>query len=161
MEAPRVAGSRAVVRPPLRYHREPMISTRRALQFARLLALGSAASATTMGCERNETAETPNTFSSGTSAANTPDTGVGSTGNTDPTTPNNAGTSPTSSTVVAGGACTTVGARDSEYRPMGLVPCECVAQSGGARWVCNERDMVIEGPLPPPELACTKQSLLA
>jgi hypothetical protein len=54
--------------------------------------------------------------------------------------------------VVAGSSCATIGAREMEYRPSGMVPCECVAQSGAAQWVCNDRDMVIEGPLPPPEL---------
>lgn len=125
----------------------------RAARFVRALAVGAAMSAL-VACERSENGERPNSFSSGNSQ-----TVEQSSASADAGAPSAAvelttsGGAP-SAAVVAGGACSPVGAHGSELRPDGLVPCECVASAPTrAQWDCNERNMIVEGPLPPPEMA--------
>lgn len=125
-----------------------MTKTDRALRFARALALGGALSGVT-GCDRQSSTETPNTFSSGAALPTPADAGVATATNTAPIAPQN--TTPPRR-IAAGEPCSPVGARGDDLRPNGLVPCECVAAAGGARWVCDDSSMIMEGPLPPPEL---------
>lgn len=126
----------------------------RAARFVRALAVGAAMSAM-VACERAETSERPNSFSSGNSqpveqTSASPDAGAP----TAAVEPTPSGGGDPSAAVVAGGACSPVGAHGSQMLPNGLVPCECVASGPNrAQWDCNERNMIMEGPLPPPEMA--------
>lgn len=126
----------------------------KAARFVRALAVGAAMSAM-VACERAENSERPNSFSSGNSQPVEQPSASADAGATpvavEPTT---SGSSDPSAAVVAGAACSPVGAVGSQLRPNGLVPCECVASAANrAQWECNERGMIMEGPLPPPELA--------
>ena len=126
------------------------IELRRPLRFARALALGAAVSG--VACERGQTSDSPNAFSSGNSQQTaSSDAGVASTDDTGVSSVDPTATSGSQQRVAEGAPCSPVGARATDLRPMGAVPCACVAQSGGDRWVCNERDGWVEGPLPPPE----------
>ena len=58
--------------------------------------------------------------------------------------------------VVHGALCPALGRTEQVVGPRGLYPCRCSAdRMGNRRWECDESDLTIEGPLPPPELELT------
>lgn len=119
----------------------------RYLRLARSLALGSTLAA--LACERR-TDETPTQFATSGSANEAA---------TDAQTPTNAAAQPEPpaqqalASVQDGQQCMIVGTRAEITTGRGLIPCQCVANAqGAAEWRCDPGAMVIEGPLPPPEL---------
>ncbi len=132
-------------RPPVTPHAAP-----RYLRLARSLALGSTLAA--LACERR-TDDTPTQFAT-SGSANEPAQDAQTT-SVDPAQPVQPVQPPQQALVSVqdGQQCMIVGSRAEITTGRGLIPCQCVANAQrSAEWRCDPGAMVIEGPLPPPEL---------
>jgi hypothetical protein len=127
-----------------------MHSVGRSLRVARALALGSTLSGIAACETRAPRDDQPVDFRSNSGGASSadasaavapssavaPDAGVGAT-----------------ASVVEGASCSPQEARGELLTGAGILSCRCVAtHSGSLVWDCDRSSLVIEGPLPPPEL---------
>jgi hypothetical protein len=128
------------------------------LRIARSLALGTTLSALSACETQSSRDEQPTNFAATSSGA--------ATGASDAAAPTDdaaivaqqpvlaTATSPV--VVVTGALCPALGRTEQVAGPRGLYPCRCAAdRQGTPRWQCDESDLTIEGPLPPPELEIT------
>ncbi|MDP3275746.1 MAG: hypothetical protein Q8Q09_11160 [Deltaproteobacteria bacterium] len=128
-----------------------MHSIQRSLRVARALALGSTLSGTA-ACDSHAAREDPAVEvrqNSGGAASVDAGTAVATHHSSDASAPAHVDTP-----VVENSACDRLDQRGEMTTGRGIYPCRCVAtHTGNLVWDCNHNAVVVEGPLPPPELA--------